>query len=57
MRPRQHVCVCVCARALSLPVMPDSAILWTVAYGSSVHRILQARTLKWVTIPFSSRSS
>ena len=25
--------------------------------GSSVHRILQARILKWVTIPFSKRSS
>ena len=25
--------------------------------GSSVHGILQARTLEWVTIPFSRRSS
>ena len=43
-------CVCV-----SLPVASDSLQpLWTVAFqGSSVHRILQARILEWVAMPFS----
>ena len=31
---------------------------WTVAYQASpLHRILQARVLKWVAISFSRRSS
>ena len=30
---------------------------WTIAHGSSVHGILQARILKWVAIPFSRGSS
>ena len=35
------------------------ATLWTVAHspGSSVHGIVQARTLEWVTMPFSKGSS
>ena len=39
-----RVCVCVCVYLLSLP-------------GSSVHEVLQARTLEWVAISFSSGSS
>ena len=31
--------------------MSDSATLWTVAPGSSVHGILQARILEWVARP------
>ena len=39
---------CVHARSVT-PVMSDSAAPWTVALpGSSVHGILQARTLEWV---------
>ena len=30
---------------------------WTSPAGSSVHGILQARTLEWVAIPFSRGSS
>ena len=30
---------------------------WTIAHQSSLHEILQARTLEWVTIPFSKGSS
>ena len=30
---------------------------WTIAPGSSVHGILQARILKWVAFPFSRGSS
>ena len=39
------VCVCVCAQ-LCNPM--DFSLS-----GSSVHGILQARTLEWVAIPFS----
>ena len=51
-------CVCVCARAqvaqshLTLCDPMDYTML-----GSSVHGIIQARTLEWVAIPFSRRSS
>ena len=43
------------SESVSLSVMYGSLQPgWTVAPpGSSVHRILQARTLEWVTIPFS----
>ena len=44
------MCVCVCGSFVS-----DSATSWTV--DSSVHGILQARILEWVTIPFSKGSS
>ena len=33
------------------------ATLWTVAYQSSVHRILQARILEWVATPSSGNLS
>ena len=33
--------------------MFDSVTPWTIAWGSSVHAILQARVLEWVAIPFS----
>ena len=32
--------------------MLDSATPWTAPLGSSVHRVLQARILEWVAIPF-----
>ena len=47
--------VCVCEYVFShgqLFVTP-----WTVAHGSSVHRISQARILEWITISSSSGSS
>ena len=34
-----------------------SATPWTSPAGSSVHGILQARTMEWVAIPFSRGSS
>ena len=40
----------------SCPALCDSMVCSSPA-GSSVHGILQARTLEWVAIPFSSRSS
>ena len=49
------VCVCVCVRH---SVVSDS--LWSmdcILVGSSVHRILQARILEWVAIPFFRGSS
>ena len=58
------VCVCVCVRArmccdvLSHSVVSDSAIPMNYSpAGSSVHGILQAAILEWVTISFSRRSS
>ena len=47
------VCVCVCV-CVSRSFVSDSAMSWTV--DSSVHGILQARILEWVTIPFSKGS-
>ena len=47
------MCVCVCE---SLSRVQLLAAPWTPP-GSSVHRILQARTLQWVAIPFSRGSS
>ena len=49
------VCLCACARALSCVWLcnPMNYIL----PGSSIHGILQARILEWLTIPFSRRSS
>ena len=44
------------SESVSHSVMSDSVTLWTLA-GSSVHRILQARILEWVAIPFSRGSS
>ena len=47
------VCVCVCVFShIQLFVTP-----WTVAHGSSVHRISQARILEWITISSSRGSS
>ena len=42
--------LCVCS---VMAVMSDSAILWTLDF--SVPGELQARTLEWVAIPFSSK--
>ena len=44
--------------SVSRLVVSDSATPWTVArQTSSVHRILQARILEWVAVPFSRGSS
>ena len=48
-------CVCVCAKLLQLcPTLCDPVDCSPT--GSSVHEILQARTLEWVAVP-SSRAS
>ena len=49
-----HVCVCVCCSVVSNSLWPHGQYS---PWGSSVHRILQARIPEWVAIPFSSRSS
>ena len=50
------MCVCVCVLVAQVHIT-----LWypkdSSFPGSSVHRILQARILEWVAIPFSSGSS
>ena len=48
------VCVCVCCSVVSNSLWPHGQYS---PWGSSVHRILQARIPEWVAIPFSSRSS
>ena len=48
----QHVCVLVAQSCLTLCDPMDHS-----PPGSSVHGILQARILEWVTIPFSRASS
>ena len=53
-----YACVCVCVYVLvsqSCPAVCDP--LGCSLPGSSVHRILQARILEWVAIPFSGGSS
>ena len=48
--------VCICAKLLQLcPTLCD--LMDPSPPGSSVHRILQARILEWVAIPFSRGSS
>ena len=47
------MCVCTCAIMSNSSVTPMDCGL----PGSSVHGILQARILEWVTFPSSSRSS
>ena len=50
-----NVCACLHAKSLQLcQILCDP--LYCRWPGSSVHRIFQARTLEWVTIP-SSRGS
>ena len=51
MRKSKRNCVCVCTQ-LCLTLSMDSSPL-----GSSVHGILQARTLEWVAISSSRVSS
>ena len=49
-------CACVCVSVCSVSgnsLWPP----WTVAHGSSVHRISQARILEWITISSSRGSS
>ena len=50
------MCVCVLSHFSHVQLF---ATPWTVAclQGSSVHAILQARTLEWVAVPFSRGSS
>ena len=48
-------CVCVCSVAQSCPTLCSP--MDCSSSGSSVHGILQARTLEWVTISSSSRYS
>ena len=47
--------MCVCVRAQSCPTLCDP--MDCSLPGSSVHGILQARILEWVTISFSKGSS
>ena len=56
------VCVCVCARAhVRAKSLQSCPSLWDPMDcsppGSSVHGILQARTLEWVVMPSSRGSS
>ena len=48
------VCVCVSCSVVSYSVQPHGLCS---PPGSSLHRILQARILEWVAIPFSRGSS
>ena len=49
-----HACVCVLVAQSCLTLCDPMGYS---SPGSSVHGILQARTLEWVTIPFSRISS
>ena len=49
------VCVCVCLVAQLCPTLCNP--MDCSPPGSSIHGILQARTLKWVAYPFSSLST
>ena len=51
-----RVCVCVCV-CVNHSVVYDCNPMDCSPPGSSVHGILYARTLEWVTIPFSRGSS
>ena len=55
------VCVCVCARALPCSIAQSCLTLRDLMdycpQVSSVHGILQARTLEWIAMPSSKRSS
>ena len=52
------VFVCVCAHAKSLQSCPTLCDPMDLSPpGSSVHGILQARTLEWVAVPSSRESS
>ena len=52
-----NICICVCVRlvAQSCPTLCDP--MDCSLPGSSVHGILQARILEWVTMPSSKGSS
>ena len=47
------ICVCVCVLVAQL-CRTLSDPMDCISPGSSVHGILQARTLEWVAIPFSN---
>ena len=55
--PLYIVCVCACTHLVAqwCPTLCD-LMDWSLP-GSSVHGILQARVLEWVTVPSSRRSS
>ena len=56
--PTQWTDMPACVHAKSLQLCPDLCNRMDYSLpGSSVHGILQSRTLKWVTIPFSRGSS
>ena len=48
-----HLCVCVCVRACAQLCLTLCNPVDYKPRGSSVHRILQARTLEWVAMPSS----
>ena len=53
-----HTAVCVCVHVcVSHSVVSDSLHMDCSPPGPSVHGILQARTLEWVAVSFSERSS
>ena len=52
---RVYVCECVCVYAQSCPTLCDP--MDSSSSGTSVHGILQARTLEWAAISFSRGSS
>ena len=53
-----YICVCVCVCVLVTQSCPSICDPMDCSLpGSSVHWILQARILEWVTIPFSRGSS
>ena len=51
-----YVCVCVCVLVPQLCLILCSPMGYSLS-GSSVHAILQARMLEWVTILFSRETS
>ena len=50
-----HICVCVCSVTRSCPTLHDP--MNNSLPGSSVHGVLQARILEWISISFSRGSS
>ena len=56
----KHVCVCVCVCVCVLFAQSCLTLCYPLDCslpGSSVHEILQARIVQWISIPFSKGSS